>query len=113
MNERIREVAFIDKNTENSFEALKEGTFEDRELYKNIEKAKRDLVENTLRAGIRIKEKLIPKDYVQKYAIKALWKYDLPNAWRLLYTIIGNEVKIVSVILEWMTHKEYERRFNY
>lgn len=25
----------------------------------------------------------------------------------------GDEVEIASVILEWFSHKEYERRFNY
>src|SRR3989344_2065043 len=112
MNEKIKEVAFIDKEKESSFNDLKEGKFEDKELYKFISRAKQDLLNNPL-CGIRVKESLIPKEYFQKYGINALWKYDLPNAWRLLYTIIGNEVKIVCVILEWMTHKEYERKFNY
>ncbi len=43
---------------------------------------------------------MIPKEYIKKYKIDNLWKYNLPNAWRLLYTIKGNEVMIVSVILE-------------
>ena len=113
MNERIKEVTFANTKLKESFETLREGTFEDKELYKFIERAKKDLLENPLKAGVRVPERLIPKEYVSQYGITALWKYDLPNAWRLLYTIVGNEVKIVSVILEWMTHKEYERRFNY
>lgn len=112
MNEKIKEVAFIDKEKEESFNNLKEGKFEDKELYKFISRAKDNLLNNPL-CGIRVKESLIPREYIQRYGINALWKYDLPNAWRLLYTVIGNEVKIVSVILEWMTHKEYERKFNY
>lgn len=42
-----------------------------------------------------------------------LWKYDLPDAWRLIYTIKEDEIKILSIILEWFDHKEYERKFNY
>ena len=113
MNERIKEVVFANINLKESFESLQEGSFEDKELYKYIERAKKDLFENPLKAGVRIPERLIPQEYISEYKIKALWKYDLPNAWRLLYTIVGNEVKIVSVILEWMSHKEYERKFKY
>ncbi|MEF8848671.1 MAG: hypothetical protein V5A68_06000 [Candidatus Thermoplasmatota archaeon] len=63
--------------------------------------------------GIKIPRKLCPKGYIKKYEINNLWKYDLPNAWRLIYTIVGNEVKIIALILEWMSHKDYERRFGY
>jgi hypothetical protein len=113
MNDKSNYVAFVDKKLEEAFNTLKEGHFEDKQLYKFIERAKQDLLENPLKAGVRIQRKLIPQEYVQKYSISSLWKYDLPNAWRLLYTIVGDEIKIVSIILEWMTHKEYERRFNY
>lgn len=113
MNERIKAIAFFSKAVENSYLALADGKFEDKELYNYITRAKKDIEENPLRAGIRIPERLIPIEYEKKYGVKALWKYDLPNAWRLLYTIVGDEVKIVSVILEWLSHKEYERGFKY
>ena len=70
-------------------------------------------IEKNAFCGIQVSKRLIPKEYIKDYRISALWKYDLPNAWRLLYTIIGNEVKILSVILDWMTHKEYDRKFHY
>ena len=57
---------------------------------------------------------LIPKEYFRKYGkLDNLWKYNLPNAWRLIYTIKTEEVVVLSVILEWMDHKNYERRFKY
>ena len=108
MNEKIKEVAFANKNLEKSFEILESGTFEDKELYNFIKRAKKDLLEDPL-CGTRVPTRLIPKEY----GVKSLWKYDLPNAWRMMYTIVGNEISIVSVILDWMTHKEYERKFNY
>ena len=55
----------------------------------------------------------MPKIYIQKYGVNNIWKYNLPNAWRLIYTIAGNEVMIVSIILEWLSHKDYGRRFEY
>ncbi|MFT4309184.1 MAG: hypothetical protein ACMXYL_01710 [Candidatus Woesearchaeota archaeon] len=50
---------------------------------------------------------------IRNYRITNLWKYDLPSGWRLIYTIKTDEVMIISVILEWFSHKDYERRFNY
>ena len=55
----------------------------------------------------------MPRKYVQEYSITNLWKYDLPDAWRLIYTIGSDELKIVNIILEWFDHKEYEKRFHY
>jgi Txe/YoeB family toxin of Txe-Axe toxin-antitoxin module len=63
--------------------------------------------------GIQIPKKLIPAKYIKDFQIDNLWKYNLPNAWRLLYSVARDEVIIVSVILEWLPHKEYERRFHY
>ncbi len=109
---RIKYVSFIEETTRKSFDKLKSGKFEDKTLYEFIDRAIDDLKENPF-VGIKLPKKLWPKEYVQKYAINNLWKYDLPNAWRLLYTIKGNSVKIVAVILEWMDHKKYDRKFGY
>ncbi len=63
--------------------------------------------------GIKIPKKIWPKEYSKKYSITNLWKYDLPSAWRLIYTIESDEVRIMNIILEWFTHKDYEKRFKY
>ena len=109
---RLIHVAFISNKLKEQYESLKEGKFEDQELYKLIDKATDDLKKDPT-CGIKIPKKLWPKEYVKKFAITNLWKYDLPNAWRLIYTIESDEVKIMSIILEWFNHKDYEKRFNY
>ncbi|HLF53583.1 MAG TPA: hypothetical protein VI544_00205 [Candidatus Nanoarchaeia archaeon] len=91
---------------------LKEGKFEDKKLYEFIDRAINDLKNNPL-CGIRVPKKIWPPEYIKKYSITNLWKYDLPNGWRLPYTIESDEVKIVNIILEWFNHKDYERRFGY
>ena len=49
-----------------------------------------------------------------RFFVLNLWKYDLPQGWRLLYTITAeNEVELISAILEWFNHKNYEKRMNY
>lgn len=111
-DKRIKQVTFIEESTRNAFGKLESGKFEDRELFNFINRAIDDLKKNPF-VGIKLPRKLWPKEYVQRYGINNLWKYDLPNGWRLLYTIKGDAVQIVSVILEWMKHKEYDRKFGY
>jgi len=105
-------VAFISEKIKAEFECLKSGKFEDKQLYNFIERAINDLKTKPL-CGIKIPKKLWPHEYIKKYNITNLLKYDLPNGWRLIYTIETNEVMIVNIILEWFDHKEYERRFKY
>jgi len=102
-------VAFADKKIKKSFDALKE---KNKKLHKFINRAIDDLKENPF-CGIPISKKLIPKSYIKKYGITNLWKYNLPGAWRLIYSVVGDEVSIISIILEWLPHKKYERRFGY
>jgi addiction module RelE/StbE family toxin len=68
---------------------------------------------NDKEAGVHIPRKLWPKEYVQKYQITNLWKYNLDPNWRLIYTISGDKVRLVLVYLEYMDHTEYNRRFGY
>jgi len=42
-----------------------------------------------------------------------VWKYNLPGAWRLIYSIQGGEAIIITIILDWMDHKTYEKKFKY
>ena len=111
MNKQLA-VVFINHKLKSEFESLKDSKFEDLQLYSFIQKAVNDLRRNPS-CGIKIPKKLWPKIYIQKYSITNLWKYDLPNSWRLIYTIEANDIKIMSIILEWFTHKEYEKRFKY
>ena len=106
------EVGFITKKLKSEYLLLSEGRYEDTQLFGFIQRAISDLRKNPT-CGIKIPKNLWPKEYVKEYHITNLWKYDLPNGWRLVYTIETNEVLIVAIILEWFDHKEYERRFKY
>jgi Txe/YoeB family toxin of Txe-Axe toxin-antitoxin module len=102
-------VKFVSEELEKDFESLPEEDI----IKKSIKRAIGDLKQNAF-SGIRIPKRLFPSEYVKKYGIKNLWKYDLPNGWRLMYTLTPeNEIELISAILEWFDHKGYERRFNY
>ena len=70
-------------------------------------------IKNNPSCGTKIPKKLWPRVYIEKYNILNLWKYDLPNSWRLIYTIKEDDIQVIGVILEWFDHKNYERRFKY
>ena len=81
-------------------------------LLRIIEKGIAKLIENR-EAGQKIQKKLWPMFYVQKYGISNLWRLRLDDSWSMVYTIIGEQVRIVTVILEVLDHKEYDKRFGY
>jgi Txe/YoeB family toxin of Txe-Axe toxin-antitoxin module len=106
-------VVFGNEKVKTSFEKLKHSKTEDRKLYEWLTRAFKDIEENAF-CGIQIPKKLIPKEYEMKFGkLDNLWKYNLPNVWRLIYTIKDGDAVVLSIILEWFGHKEYERRFGY
>ena len=72
-----------------------------------------DALKTNMFAGERIEKRKFPKCYVQKYGINNLYKYNLDATNRLIYTLVADESGIAVVILEILSHKEYEKRFGY
>jgi|SRR3989338_3498006 len=106
---RPSKVVFADDKLEKEFHELGEND----EIKRYIKRAIEDIRRNAF-CSTPIPKRLIPQVYIQKYGVKNLWKYDLPDGWRLLYWITTpTNIEIVSVILEWFSHPEYERRFGY
>ncbi len=109
----ISTVVFENEKLKISFEKLKDSKTEERQLYGWIESAYENLEKDAF-CGIQIPKRLIPRFYEKRFGeLNNLWKYNLPNAWRLIYTIQSDKVVVLSVILEWLDHKDYERRFKY
>jgi len=105
-------VIFIDLKLQYAFDELGRGNYNEKKLNKSILDAINELKINPSRFT-KIQKKKWPKEYIKKFKITNLWKYDLPNGFRLIYTIKENEVEIISIILEWFNHKKYERKFGY
>jgi len=102
-------LTFADKKLEKSFNALSDKD----PIKKGLKKAMRDIKGNF---GIG---RLITKDthnksrirkILEKYGVVNVRVYNLPSAWRMLYSITRSEdIKIVAVVLDWVSHKDYEK----
>ena len=105
-------VVFADNKLKEAFEELRDSKTEDQKLYTWLDRAFDNICEKAF-CGIQIPKKLIPKKYLKLYGIDNLWKYNLPYAWRLLYSVARDEIIVIAIVLEWLPHKEYEKRFGY
>jgi Txe/YoeB family toxin of Txe-Axe toxin-antitoxin module len=103
-------IVFADDKVKEAFEELNKGKTEDKQLHCFLENAFKKIEKDSF-SGIRIQKSRIPKIYQRKYNIDNLWKYNLPNGWRPIYSVGKKEVIIISIILEWFSHKDYEKRF--
>jgi len=101
-------VVFAETEIEEAFNSLEDKDW----LKKAIKRAIENLKINVF-AGKRIRKDLIPKEYVRKYNIDNLFWYHLPKGWRLVYSIVADEVEILAIIIEYFDHKNYERTFGY
>jgi len=63
--------------------------------------------------GIHIAKKKIPKYYLKEFEVNNLWKVNLANAWRLVYTIRGGKDEIEVIVLDIFGHNNYNKRFGY
>lgn len=104
---------FEDLNRIVGEEIAKGITHSDHQILLNSIKQKIELLKNNPEYGIHIPKDRIPKEYIKNYDVNNLWKVNLAGAWRMIYTIRGSEVEIISLILDIMNHKDYEKKFRY
>lgn len=102
-------IRFIDKSLLAAFR--KAETAEPR-VYKELERAFMSISTNEFH-GRQVKKKLIPKELIKKHEINNLWIYNLSSDWRLLYSLVNEEIQVLAIVLDWMDHKDYEKLFNF
>lgn len=81
-------------------------------IFRSIERVKGWLKENPF-VGDQVTKGKIPDCYIKKYDITNLWRIELSNYWRLVYTIQSNEVEVIDFVLDIIDHKEYDKKFGY
>ena len=78
---------------------------ETKTILNSIDRTK-DILKTNPMKGMPIKKKLIPKKLIIDYNIKNLYRIELSNYWRMLYTIEGNDVSIFLFVLSIVDHKD-------
>ena len=81
-------------------------------LLRSINRVKEELKQNPF-AGEQVPKKQIPGKYVLKYDVDNLWRIELADRWRLVYTITGNQLEIINFVLDIFNHKFYDKVFGY
>jgi len=104
---------FNDLNKLVGDEIAKGITSSDHQTLLNSIKQKIELLKDNPEYGIHIPKDRIPKEYIRDYDVNNLWKVNLSGAWRMIYTIRGSDVEIISLILDIMNHGDYNKKFGY
>tara|TARA_Y100000310_G_scaffold317241_1_gene369895 strand:- start:9273 stop:9641 length:369 start_codon:yes stop_codon:yes gene_type:complete len=63
--------------------------------------------------GDLIPRRNISKKVINRYGTDKILRVELVGYWRLLYTLVGDKVKIIAFILEFMDHSKYDKLFGY
>ena len=81
---------------------------EEIQLLRSI-KQKIDFIKANPFYGDNIPKNLIPTEY----NVQNLWRVELSQFWRMIYTIKGDRIEIVCFILEIVDHNKYNSIFGY
>ncbi|MFX0133138.1 MAG: hypothetical protein ACFFDN_05790 [Candidatus Hodarchaeota archaeon] len=85
----------------------------DHKFVRWIDGMKEKLLLNML-SGNSIQKRRIPKYYRDKYGVNNLFRYEHPEGYRSCYTLVNIEgVGVCPIILDLLSHPEYERIFGY
>jgi hypothetical protein len=107
----------LSKKAQEVFEYLNKESINSKielSILKSI-KQKAELIKQNPHYGNPISKKLIPIKYKNKYGVTNLFRVELPNYWRILYTLTEGETKIeiIAFVLGIMSHKKYNKLFGY
>ncbi|MFH1649629.1 MAG: hypothetical protein ABIA93_03700 [Candidatus Woesearchaeota archaeon] len=82
------------------------------QLLSSIEQAIANLKLNPF-FGDLIPRKYLTKRIVRKYGTDELFRIELVGYWRMIYTVLGEETCVIALILEFMSHHDYDKLFEY
>ena len=63
--------------------------------------------------GDLIPRKYLNKKIIERYGTDKIFRVELVGYWRMLYTLIGDEARIIAFVLEYMDHSKYDKLFGY
>ena len=112
MNLKVRGTLEFDVQYNDLKQSARKGNGASVILLKKLDKAL-DKLKWNYKAGEHISKDQIPEFYKINYGVENLWKLNIDPDYRLIYTIRGTELEVISVVLEYLDHNAYNKRFNY
>lgn len=93
---------------------LKSNEQKNKAMLQAIANVKQQLENSNNPLGANHKKENIPKPYIKKYNLQALYHFDMPSNHRLMYTVrrASNGEK-EALFLELLTHDKYNKLFGY
>ena len=108
--EAYKEYKVLQESVAEGKQAKKKPTYE--QLLTSINNALRN-IKADYKYGDLIPRKYITKNIINEYGTDKIFRVELVGYWRRLYTLIGDDVKIIAFILEYMDHDRYNKLFGY
>lgn len=108
--EAYKEYQELKKAVSEGKKSKKKPTYD--QLLNSIDNAIKNIKIN-YKYGDLIPRKYISNAVIEKYGTDRIFRVGLVGYWRLLYTVIGDEAKIIAFILEYMRHDKYNKLFGY
>ena len=84
----------------------------ERSIVKAIDE-KKGWIQNDWHYGNPIAKILIPDEYRIKYGAMNLFRVELPNFWRMLYSVRDYDDKTEIIVVDILDHKSYNKKFGY
>lgn len=103
---------FMKGQAKDSYLSLKNRTDKEAQSLFNSINRITEILKSNPQYGNPIPKRLIPKSLI-KEGVQNLYRVELSNFWRMLYTIEGHQVEILVFVLNIMDHKEYNKLLGY
>ena len=110
-------VNFIDKRAKKEYDAIKD---DNAKLFKVVERRLDEIVASLKKTGRPTTGEIIPKKelssklqkFIQYNGLAALWRVELSDGWRMIYSVGNDGIRIIAFILKLGDHKDYTRFLN-
>ena len=108
----------FDRDALKEYERIK---VENRKLFDAVDRKLKELKGGLEKNGRPTIGEIIPtkelssklQAMLKSIGCKVLWKIDLPEGWRIVYSIGHDEIEIIAFVLKLGDHKEYEHFLNH
>jgi hypothetical protein len=85
---------------------------EEIQLLNSINK-KTEILKMNPECGNKIPRKFWPKELILRYDLTNLWRVELINYWRMLYTLRGDRIEVLCFVIRIIDHPTYSKLFGY